>query len=67
MWMNAYEVDTLIRQQIAEAQRQGATQQWLRAAALPKAGTRSCSAIRRFIETVSALRLKRRTERMALR
>lgn len=67
MWMNPYEADTLIRQQIAEAQRHGAAQQRLRAAALPKAGTRPCAAIRRFIETVSNVRLKRRAEGMALR
>jgi hypothetical protein len=67
MWMNQYEQDTLIRQQISEAQRIAATKQLLREAALPTAGPRPWAAMQQFIEAMSVLWLKRRNERMALR
>jgi len=64
MWMNPYEEDTLIRHQIAEAQRDAARRQLLRDAAPANARTRPCAAIQQFIEMVSSLWLKRRNERM---
>jgi hypothetical protein len=56
--MNPYEEDTLIRHQIAEAQRDAARRQLLRDAAPANARTRPCAA------KVSSLWLKRRNERM---
>jgi hypothetical protein len=67
MWMDAYVQDTLIRERIAEAHREGARRQLLRSAGPATAQRRPWAVLQHFVEAISTLWLKGRKERMAVR
>jgi hypothetical protein len=67
MWMNSYLQDTLLQEHMAEAQREAARQNLLRALAPSRASYVSTLA-RRLLGAARALRVSRRLdERMATR
>ena len=65
MWMDSYVQDTLIRDQIAEAQRHAARRHLLRFVKPSGTPTRFSSVIRRLAGSLSLHRLKHVMERMA--
>jgi hypothetical protein len=65
MWMDAYVQETLMRDQIAEADRQAALRHLVRSTKRPSGSTRVGCAIRRLADAVSLPRLKQLMERTA--
>ena len=67
MWMGSYVEDTLVRERIAEAQREGERRQLLRSAR-PETGQRCPRAgLKHWVDAMSIFWLKGRKERMAVR
>jgi len=65
--MDSYVEDTLIRERIAEAQREGVRRQLLRSARPATAQRRPWAVLQFFVDAISTLWLKSRKERMAVR
>jgi hypothetical protein len=65
MWMDAYVQETMIRDQIAEAQRQATRRHLLRLAQPPGPPARVRVVLRRLAQAVALPRLKQLIERMA--
>ena len=66
MWMNPYLRDTLIRDQILEAQREAARRHLLRLARQPRPGGRLGVAVQRLVDRTPLPQVKRLLERMVI-
>jgi hypothetical protein len=67
MWMDAYVHDTLIRQQIAEFNRNAAIRHLIRSAATSRPARPWRAALQRFARIAAASCVRRVVERMAVR